>query len=49
MAQFPFAHAVEMTYKLADGTLEVETLAGKSIKRPDARGRGLPSVLSGAG
>jgi len=26
MAQFPFAHAVEMTYKLAGGTLEVETL-----------------------
>ena len=24
MAQFPFAHAVEMTYRLADGRLEVE-------------------------
>jgi aldose 1-epimerase len=26
MAQFPFAHTVEMTYRLADGVLEVETL-----------------------
>jgi aldose 1-epimerase len=26
MAQFPFAHTVEMTYRLADGTLEVETV-----------------------
>jgi len=26
MAQFPFAHAVEMTYRLAGGTLEVETV-----------------------
>ncbi len=25
MAQFPFAHSVEMTYRLANGTLEVET------------------------
>lgn len=25
MAQFPFAHAIEMTYRLAGGTLEVET------------------------
>jgi aldose 1-epimerase len=25
MAQFPFAHTVEMTYRLADGVLEVET------------------------
>jgi aldose 1-epimerase len=25
MAQFPFAHAVEMTYRLAEGRLEVET------------------------
>ncbi len=25
MAQFPFAHAIEMTYRLADGALEVET------------------------
>jgi aldose 1-epimerase len=25
MAQFPFAHNVEMTYRLADGALEVET------------------------
>lgn len=26
MAQFPFAHAVEMTYRLADGALTVETV-----------------------
>jgi aldose 1-epimerase len=25
MAQFPFAHSIEMTYRLADGTLEVRT------------------------
>lgn len=25
MAQFPFAHTIEMTYRLADGVLEVET------------------------
>ena len=25
MAQFPFAHTIEMTYRLADGTFEVET------------------------
>lgn len=26
MAQFPFAHTIEMTYRLRDGVLEVETL-----------------------
>jgi aldose 1-epimerase len=26
LAQFPFAHTVEMTYRLADGVLEVETV-----------------------
>lgn len=26
MAQFPFAHTIEMTYRLADGVLEVETV-----------------------
>ena len=26
MAQFPFAHDIEMTYRLADGALEVETV-----------------------
>jgi len=34
MAQFPFAHAVEMTYKLADGTLEVETLLENQSSDP---------------
>ena len=26
MAQFPFAHAIEMTYRLHEGVLEVETV-----------------------
>jgi aldose 1-epimerase len=34
MAQFPFAHAVEMTYKLVDGTLEVETLLENQSSDP---------------
>ncbi|HXI40213.1 MAG TPA: aldose 1-epimerase [Bryobacteraceae bacterium] len=34
MAQFPFAHAVEMTYKLAGGTLEVETLLENQASDP---------------
>jgi aldose 1-epimerase len=34
MAQFPFAHAVEMTYKLAGGTLEVETLLENQSSDP---------------
>jgi aldose 1-epimerase len=34
MAQFPFAHAVEMTYRLAGGTLEVETLLENQSSEP---------------
>jgi aldose 1-epimerase len=34
MAQFPFAHAIEMTYKLAGGTLEVETLLENQSSDP---------------
>jgi aldose 1-epimerase len=34
MAQFPFAHAVEMTYKLAGGTLEVETMLENQSSDP---------------
>jgi len=34
MAQFPFAHAVEMTYRLAGGSLEVETLLENQSSEP---------------
>jgi aldose 1-epimerase len=34
MAQFPFAHSVEMTYKLAGGSLEVETLLENQSSEP---------------
>jgi aldose 1-epimerase len=34
MAQFPFAHAVEMTYTLAAGSLEVETLVENQSSDP---------------
>jgi aldose 1-epimerase len=34
MAQFPFAHSVEMTYKLSGGALEVETLLENSSSDP---------------
>ncbi len=34
MAQFPFAHTVEMTYKLAGGRLEVETLLENQASDP---------------
>jgi aldose 1-epimerase len=34
MAQFPFAHTVEMTYRLADGTLEVETVLNNQSAQP---------------
>jgi aldose 1-epimerase len=39
MAQFPFAHTVEMTYRLADGVLEVETVIHNQAAEP------LPVVL----
>jgi aldose 1-epimerase len=34
MAQFPFAHVVEMTYRLQDGVLEVETLLENHSTEP---------------
>ena len=34
MAQFPFAHSIEMTYRLADGALEVETLLENEAGEP---------------
>jgi aldose 1-epimerase len=34
MAQFPFAHAIEMTYRLAGGALEVETLLENQASEP---------------
>ena len=34
LAQFPFAHTVEMTYRLANGTLEVETVLHNQSAQP---------------
>jgi aldose 1-epimerase len=34
MAQFPFAHTVEMTYRLTDGVLEVQTLVRNHAAEP---------------
>jgi len=34
MAQFPFAHAIEMTYRLSDGALEVRTRIENQSKEP---------------
>jgi aldose 1-epimerase len=34
MAQFPFAHTLEMTYRLQDGVLEVETKVTNHAKEP---------------
>ena len=34
MAQFPFAHTVEMTYRLKDGVLEVETTLQNQSTEP---------------
>lgn len=34
MAQFPFAHNIEMTYRLKDGTLEVETVVENLSAEP---------------
>ncbi len=39
-AQFPFAHTVEMTYKLANGSLEVETLVENQSSDPMPVGLG---------
>jgi len=34
MAQFPFAHAIEMTYRLSDGVLEVRTVVENHASEP---------------
>jgi aldose 1-epimerase len=34
MAQFPFAHTIEMTYRLAGGVLEVETVLENQAEEP---------------
>ena len=34
MAQFPFAHTLEMTYRLSNGTLEVETVIENHSREP---------------
>ena len=39
-AQFPFAHTIEMTYKLANGALEVETLVENQSSDPMPVGLG---------
>ena len=39
-AQFPFAHTIEMTYKLANGSLEVETLVENQSSDPMPVGLG---------
>jgi aldose 1-epimerase len=40
MAQFPFAHTIEMTYRLVDGVLEVETLLQNHSTEPMPAGIG---------
>jgi aldose 1-epimerase len=40
MAQFPFAHTIEMTYRLADGALEVETTVENQSMDPMPVGAG---------
>ena len=49
MAQFPFAHTLTMTHRLAGGELEVETAHRESRRRTDARGRRLPPLLPTSG
>ena len=45
MAQFPFPHTLTMTYRLRDGSVEVETAIENHGDRPDARRGGVPPVL----
>jgi aldose 1-epimerase len=40
MAQFPFAHTIEVTYRLADGALEVETAVENQSSDPMPVGAG---------
>jgi aldose 1-epimerase len=46
MAQFPFAHTIEMTYRLKDGTLEVLTKLNNLSTEPMPIALGLPPLLS---
>ena len=46
MKQFPFAHTIEMTYRLQDGVLQVTTKIAQPERRADAGGDRLPSVFS---
>ena len=46
MKQFPFAHTIEMTYRLQDGVLEVTNEDRKPEHGADAGGDRLPSLLS---
>ena len=45
MRQFPFAHTLHMTYRLADGALEVRTRI-ENLSVSNARGDRVPSGLS---
>jgi hypothetical protein len=45
MKQWPFAHTVELTYRLKNGELEVHTAIAKCERRPDAGCNRVPSVL----
>ena len=47
MAQFPFAHTIEMTYRLQDGALEVLTKLEQPQHRADAGGDRVPSLFPG--
>ena len=49
MKQWPFAHTIEMTYRLSDGVLEVATVDRQPERRADAGGGGLPSLLPAHG
>ena len=46
MAQFPFAHTIEMTYRLSDGALEVRISLNNLSTRAHARGHRISSLLS---
>ena len=46
MKQWPFAHTIDMTYRLQDGTLEVLTKVTNHRGRADAGVARLPSVAT---
>ena len=45
MKQWPFAHTIDVTYRLQDGTLEVLTKSHEQRDRADARVARMASVL----